>query len=104
VRPVRKLLDRDEKRPLLILHGRTSANRLDAGRLLGGRNSGRSDGRMGRGVDMTADQLRALFAAIDSLPAITVTVDYSLRVEVVTRGATISTNCWSGVIYSEEIP
>jgi hypothetical protein len=53
---------------------------------------------------MTADQLRALFAAIDSLPAITVTVDYSLRVEVVTRGATISTNCWSGVIYSEEIP
>jgi hypothetical protein len=56
---------------------------------------------MGRGVDMTADQLRALFAAIDSLPAITVTVDYSLRGEVVTRGDRISTNCWSGVIDTE---
>jgi hypothetical protein len=101
VRPVRKLLDRDEKRPLLILHGRTSANRLATGRLLGGRIGGRSDGRMGRGVAMTADKLRDLFSALDSLPAIPVTVDYSLRGEVVTRGDRISTNCWSGVIDTE---
>jgi hypothetical protein len=98
---MREILDRDGKRPLLILHGRVIANRLAAGRLLGGRIGGRSDGRMGGGVAMTADKLRALFSAIDSLPAITVTVDYSLRGEVVTRGDRISTNCWSGVIDTE---
>jgi hypothetical protein len=50
---------------------------------------------------MTADKLRDLFAALDSLPAIPVTVDCSLRGEVVTRGDRISTNCWSGVICAE---
>jgi len=48
---------------------------------------------------MTADQLRAMFAAIDSLPIIPARRCFEIRGEVSSHGARIETNQWAGVIY-----